>query len=279
MPDAGSSRAVRWSGDVEHRRPNGASHDSAQSIVHSVARSHRAAAISTLHARTLATKSHSVTHAIRDAAYVSAGAGCVGVVFIGSVVIPDVWRHGYLIMLSIPGIIFCLIPITYIIVWLSSNKSDEAARLSMLSTQAMVLSTISKNLTQMFINMGDYPNDDTYHSACSLLILIENEIETIGIDELRVHDATAGRRRHKRVVPRQRRVVVKTADGRNLIGFIADLSVSGVALKERLPCLDIGDEVEVGRHQAIVRRRGERSTAFEFKNTLDESTFGERTVL
>ena len=86
-------------------------------------------------------------------------------------------------------------------------------------------------------------------------------------------------RRHQRIVPLECRVVVRTVDGRNLIGTIADVSLSGVALTACLPRLEVGDVAKVGSRPAVVARIWERGIAFQFDQELDPATFDEAITL
>ena len=84
---------------------------------------------------------------------------------------------------------------------------------------------------------------------------------------------------HQRIVPIERRVVVRTADGRKLIGTIADVSLSGVALTACLPRLATGETAMVGSRRAVVARLWERGIAFRFEHELEPATFDEAIVL
>ena len=87
-----------------------------------------------------------------------------------------------------------------------------------------------------------------------LIELVEQDVKTTSQTLHACAEAGKVRRRHRRIVPRDRRVLITTTDGRRLRGTIADVSPSGVALTECLPRLFVGDRVLIGQTWAKVAR-------------------------
>jgi hypothetical protein len=83
-------------------------------------------------------------------------------------------------------------------------------------------------------------------------------------------------RRHERIVPLMRRVVLRLPDGAEHIVKIRDISVSGVGLETNI-APEIGARIVVGSTPAVVVRHFQGGVAGEFErplaaNELDEST-------
>jgi hypothetical protein len=86
-------------------------------------------------------------------------------------------------------------------------------------------------------------------------------------------------RRHERIVPRQTRTAVTTADGRSLNARIIDISQSGVALEGNFPGCAVGHRLQVGSHAARVVRVLARGLACEFIHVLPAGRLAPEIVL
>ncbi len=75
-------------------------------------------------------------------------------------------------------------------------------------------------------------------------------------------------RRHDRVAPRQVRVILTTADGRQVPVKMLDMSLSGAAFQADIHLM-ITDPVTLGRTQARVVRKFEGGYAVEFRNAFN----------
>jgi hypothetical protein len=86
-------------------------------------------------------------------------------------------------------------------------------------------------------------------------------------------------RRHVRIIPRNRRVLVTTGDDSKFDVNIIDLSMSGVAVEGALWGAGVGSDVVVGSRKARVARLIPHGIAFEFSQPIPAEQFGLDIVL
>ncbi len=280
MADAGGGRALRWTGIAEGLPSDLAEGGEPRTVARNVARCHRAAASSALQARRHAARAGIAEQRARTASQLGIGAGCAGICCVAATLIPGLIPYRFVIDASLSGMVFGGFPVAVLVARAARwTRAEDQVGPSTLSAKARALSKFSADLGQMFVDLGDKPDPASLRAADALLDLLEADVAALSRDGADQNGPAPTKRRHKRILPRHRRVIVKTGDGRNLVGTIANLSVSGVALSGRLPRLEIGDKVVIGRQQAIVARQSDRSTVLQFRSALDPSTFGVDTVL
>ena len=142
----------------------------------------------------------------------------------------------------------------------------------------MTLATLGAGFGRAIEAVDGRAHPEVLEAVEALLGVLEREAGTMA-QSGRPQGTALPARRHQRIVPLERRVVVTTTDGRKLIGTIADVSRSGVALTARLPRIAVGEAVTVGTRAATVARLSERGIAFQFVTELDPATFDEAIVL
>lgn len=275
----GTSRAVRWGMHEPQARDGLRDDGAARAVAASVARAHRAAAIAAVQARNMAERSRTAASLAQSIGRHGIAAASLSLSCTGALLVPVLVPHDCTFAVTLASFLLGL-GSTFLFAFQAVRfGSKQEVRLSEASARAWAVSKFGERLARTIVEMGDAPDDSTIRAVVALVNYVEAEAGDLGRQEATTSSGISALRRHKRIVPRQRRVIIKTTDGRNLFGTIANLSVSGVALSGTLPRVEIGDEVLIGRRAAVVRRRWEKGMVLQFKAVLEPDHFDEDIVL
>lgn len=185
--------------------------------------------------------------------------------------------YEYAFTLTLIGVVLATAPLI-LAFWPSVKDSGPGGRALESSARARANAAHGKRLTQALelSRVRETWTDETRKTFEGLLDGMEADVAR-SIKDLGLTGIEG--RKHRRIVPRQRKVVVQTRVGRSLTGHIADISISGVALSDQLPRVAVKDEVLInGRAATIVRIWG-AGVALEFKQHLKAEMLNEDLVL
>ena len=148
-----------------------------------------------------------------------------------------------------------------------TTESEEA--IAVVIAKDLALGALALRLGKMVALLEAEPAMSA--GACLAELLAEADGEAAGsrARETRIRSATnVPSRRHERIVPRHRRVVLTTADNRKLLATVIDVSCSGVAVEGNFPGCGSGQLVRVGAKPARVVRVLSRGLACEFTEII-----------
>ena len=225
------------------------------------------AQLSTGHRESQQGRQRSVDHA-------SIMVGIVGIACLVAALCPGVDAAGLSRMLVVSGLILGATPVLALA--FRPNGDGHAHQTSAQAASATVMANRLAEALGIGVD-GDDVGERLAKCLAELVTGAEADVRRLSALNRRVE--MGARRRGVRVRPRNTRVEVTTRGGHKLIGIVADVSITGVALQEPLPHHAEGDRVSVGSRPAIVTRVWEKGIAFRFDEEVDPDELNEDIVL
>ncbi|WP_237481839.1 hypothetical protein [Lichenibacterium dinghuense] len=210
-----------------------------------------------------------------------AGAGLAGLACLSlpMAAVQAPWGGDCQSLATIAGLLLLALPTVRAACGAGAREDTADTLLAAAAARAGAVVTLGNRLLRELREAHGGPaTSATLRLARGMLDAVEAEAESVAATAREGHARRAAAR-HARIVPRMRKVIVTTGDGRRLTGSIQDVSLSGVAFSEPLPRVGVGDMVGVGQRMARVVRTWERGLAMQFTEPLDRGTFDEWVTL